>query len=107
MGGSLLQERLAQRKRRGSLDFGVGGRDVQSSPVRGPTREERRPSSSGKGVKQVEEVSTVLGKRIGLIPAATPSPHQEELRPQARAFPPQEQDGEDGRGVGGCADTAD
>ena len=59
-GNSLLQERLRERKVESSRSSIIGERGVQSSPVRGNTREERRPSSgvSGKamGVKQIEEV---------------------------------------------------
>lgn len=70
-GGSLLQERLRERKietaRQNSRSVGLGAggeKRVQSSPVKGPIpREERRPSSGGvgagkgMGVKQIEEVS--------------------------------------------------
>src|ERR1700760_585543 len=58
-GASLLQERLRERKvRRGSID--LSDRGAQSSPVRASYgKDERRPSSSGKGmgVKQMEDVS--------------------------------------------------
>lgn len=81
-GSSLLQERLRERKveslrqsQRVSTDMTSTGinREVQSSPVRGThERDERRPSSSGKGasstskmglgmgVKQMEDVSFFL-----------------------------------------------
>ena len=74
-GASLLQERLRERKvesarqsRRRSVDLSAAERGVQSSPVKANmAREERRPSSSGvtagkgMGVKQIEEVSNVVG----------------------------------------------
>jgi hypothetical protein len=73
-GGSLLQERLRERKgeRRRSVDAG-GERDrMPSSPAM--AKEERRPSSSGggktMGVRGIEEVSRgrffFLGEREGL-----------------------------------------
>jgi hypothetical protein len=73
-GGSLLQERLRERKgeRRRSVDAG-GERDrVPSSPTM--AKEERRPNSSGggktMGVRGIEEVSRwwffFLGEKEGL-----------------------------------------
>lgn len=77
--GSLLQERLRERKvesaRAAGMSAGdMGARDrdgVKSSPIKGSTREERRPSSGGvgqsgkgMGVKQIEDVSTRLVKAV-------------------------------------------
>lgn len=63
-GTSLLQERLRERKIEGAKSGSASAdRSIQSSPVRGNMRDERKSSlggvGKGMGVKQIEEVGLI------------------------------------------------